>query len=656
MRHLPFALQQASHHKIALLTALPPGELIAESSPPYAVERGDMSSLPYPAITGSLNFVVPAEMMAGSMLFHVTVSEGRSVGWGIPPAVKDTYDVYADVYLRQTLRLRSIMVGYAGPKSSSDPSPFFLNPPSFPADLLKTAAATLEMFPVQNKADCSNAGFVTCELPLDDAAGCSPNWEALIAKLIAQKVADGNRSDVIYYGLLPKDLPFRAAHNKVGCERDGMSAGRVAGSTNAETEGGAVMAHLIGHECGLLHAPGFPDSTNVDPSFPAYPPYDPIGTPKGSIGEYGGIPFGKGGYLFRPQYARDFMGSIYYAAWISLYHYGRLIENSRLDPVMTSDEITATQAAGIVKYGQDVYPRPMISIIGLLRSERVFEPTSVMRIETREMPSSAQSSGLTAELRDEVGAPISRSPLHMLRSWIDRGGCGCNERVRLATRFPCVMRALIPDVGRGALLAISDGARDLWSCAARGKKPHIADFGASVRDNRLAVTWNVEAEAKTSEVWFQWSADSGDTWNVLATGVAGNAVEFDASALPSGNVTLRLLAGDGFDTAISAHVCIQMPRRPLVVCILSPQDGESLAAGGALRLWAASAVDGVTATAVGKAQWLMDGEPVAEGLDTFLLAPRPGEHTLELKVTAAGLEGTASHRVVIVESPRAQSS
>ena len=146
---------------------------------------------------------------------------------------------------------------------------------------------------------------------------------------------------------------------------------------------------------------------------------------------------------------------------------------------------------------------------------------------------------------------------------------------------------------------------------------------------------------------------------VMATGLAGDAGdagEFDSSALPSGNVTLRLLAGDGFDTAISAHACVQMPRRPPVVCILSPKDGESLAAGGALRLWAASAVDRGTATTVGKAQWLLDDAPVAEGLDTFLWAPRTGEHTLKLKVTAAGLEGTASHRVVIVESPRVQSS
>ena len=195
--------------------------------------------------------------MAGSMLFHVSVSEGRNFGGIFPPPIRDTYDVHADVHLRQTLRLRSIMVGYAGPKSSSDPSPLFLDPPSFPADLLNTAKSTLLMYPVQNKADCSNAGFVTCDRPLDDAPGCSPNWNALIAKLIAQKSADGNRSDVIYYGLLPTDIPFRGGSFDIGCERSGMSVGRVPGhaSTNLDIFGGSVMAHLVGHECGLLHTP-----------------------------------------------------------------------------------------------------------------------------------------------------------------------------------------------------------------------------------------------------------------------------------------------------------------------------------------------------------------------------------------------------------------
>ena len=633
------------YQKIAMLTPLPPEEMIAQSDPPYAEERGTgeyqqpLRPPLYWMITGSLNFAVPADMMAGSMLFHVTVSEGRNFGGIFPPPIRDTYDVYADVHLRQTLRLRSIMVGYAGPKSSSDPSPLFLDPPSFPADLLNTAKTTLLMYPVQNKADCSSAGFVTCDRPLDDAAGCSPNWDALIAKLIAQKSADGNRSDVIYYGLLPTDIPFRGGSFDIGCERSGMSVGRVPGhaSTNLDIQGGSVMAHLVGHECGLLHG-------DVDPNRPAYPPYDPIGTPKGSIGEYGALPPNA---LYLPQNIRDFMD---FGSWISLYNYGRLIENPRLDPVMTSDEITATQSqiSVVSRYAPDVDPQPMISIIGLMQSERTFEATSVMRLETRTLPLSARAT-LRAELRDESGALVAQAPLRMLLSWRDGGAC-CEHGER-TSRFPCVVQALLPDAERGALLAITDGERDLWSCAARGTKPYISSFGASVNENRLAVAWNVEAECTATEVWLQWSADRGETWNALATGLSGDAGEFDASHLPAGTVTLRLLVSDGFDTEISEPACIQVPLRPPVVSILSPNEGEILAPGGILRLWAAVTINGVTAMAVEKAQWLLDGELVAEGLDAFFLAPRAGEHILKLIVTADRLEGKASHRFVTVELP-----
>ena len=74
------------------------------------------------------------------------------------------------------------------------------------------------------------------------------------------------------------------------------------------------------------------------------------------------------------------MGAVSWSSWISPYHYGRLIENPRLDPVMTSDEITATQSqiSVVSKYAPDVDPQRMISIIGLMQSERTFEATSVM--------------------------------------------------------------------------------------------------------------------------------------------------------------------------------------------------------------------------------------------------------------------------------------
>jgi hypothetical protein len=644
------------YYKVALLTALPPGEMFAQINPPYAKERGDESSLPYESITGSLNFIVPADMMFGSMSFHVALSEGRNSGGIFITGVRDTYDVYVDVHLRQTLRLRSIMVGYAGPKSSSDASPLFLSPPNFPSDLLKTVGWTLAMYPVQSNADCSSAGFVTCEHPLDDASGCSPNWDALIAKLVAQKTADGNRSDVIYYGLLPTDLPFREASNRVGCERSGMSVGRVDGPhsiTHAETEGGHVMAHQVGHECGLLHAPGLDGFSDVDPNYPAYPPYDPIGTPKGSIGEYGTLIYTTGAGLYLPQNNRDIMGTIYSGAWISLYSYGRLIENPTLDPVMTADGITAAQAGSIVKYAQDVDPQRMISIIGIMRSERAFEATSVMRLETRAVPCSARATGLTAQLRDECGVTVGQAPLRLLASRGD-GECQYNEHGVGVGRFPCVVQALLPDAGRVALLAISDGERDLWSSGARGAKPHIASFDAHYDDDRLAVTWNVGAQL--AEVWLQWSSDSGATWNALATSLTGHAGEFDASHLPAGTVTIRLLAGDGFDTAVSEHVCVLLPQRPPVASILSPMEGHTMAESGILRLRGAFTMDGATAGVAGKAQWLLDGEPVAEELDAFVRAPQAGEHILKLKVKVNGLESAVSHCFVTVRSPPAQSS
>lgn len=644
------------YQTVATLAPQPPGELMALTDPPYELERGEQRQFPSPTIPGSLNFAVPASMMFGSLMFRATVSEGRTSGGLFGRGPSDTRDVHVDVDLRQTLRLRAIMVGYSGPKSSTDPSPLFLSPPNYPADLLETAKLTLLMYPVQSAADYSSAGWVTCDRPLDDAPGCSPNWDALVAKLVAQKVADGNRSDVIYYGLLPLHIPFRAPHDGVGCERSEMSAGRVDGDSrpNWPTWGGNVMAHQVGHECGLLHAPGVDNFGAVDPNYPAYPPYDPIGVPKGSIGEYGLI-IGSNVWVLLPR-AKDIMGSVGFGGdtWLSLYHYGRLLENPKLAPVYTGG-LTAAQAGLGLKYGQDAgpKPKPMISIIGLMRSERDLEVTSVMRLETRAAPFSARASGLTAELRDERGAAIAQAPLHMLTSRGDEGGCRCHADGVGPNRFPCVVQALLPDGGRGARLVIGDTERDLWVCAAREKGPRIARFDASLDDNRLVVRWKVEAEAVVAEVWLQWSADLGETWNALATGLAGDHAVFDGSDLPAGTVTLRLLASDGFDTEVSGHVSVQLPDRPPAVHILTPGDGEVLRPGGTLRLWGAATVNGRPAGGAGEARWLLDGEPVAEGLDALVRTPRAGEHILELVVTADRLEGRVSRRFVTAESATA---
>src|SRR5512136_1959394 len=106
---------------------------------------------------------------------------------------------------------------------------------------------------------CSSGGAITWNLPLTDAPSCdgccTPNWVALNAAVQAQRVADGNRTDVLYYGLMAVGITMGPV---IGCNSSGVSTG-----SNGD---GITMAHELGHACGLPHAPC---GTPGDPNYPA---------------------------------------------------------------------------------------------------------------------------------------------------------------------------------------------------------------------------------------------------------------------------------------------------------------------------------------------------------------------------------------------------
>ena len=68
------------------------------------------------------------------------------------------------------------------------------------------------------------------DAPLDPAArrrahqagACTTNWDALLTSLAATRVADGNRADVVSYGLLPTGMPV----NVPGCGVGGLGSAR----------------------------------------------------------------------------------------------------------------------------------------------------------------------------------------------------------------------------------------------------------------------------------------------------------------------------------------------------------------------------------------------------------------------------------------------
>jgi hypothetical protein len=610
---------------VATLSAQPPGSVTAESNPAYATERGTLSS--------SLNFVVPANVMCGHLKLIVTTTT--------PGGAVDTYELYLDVTLRQTLRLRGIMVAYNGPSSTAPgASNLTLSAPTL-ADLQTTSGWALRTFPVQSAATYSSGGTITLTVPLSDAPSCAgcctPNWVTLNSQVAAQVTADGNRTDVLYYGLIATGVPMGPI---IGCESSGVSAGGVGN--------GVTMAHELGHHCGFPHAPcgsvGTPDAT-----YPAYEPYDPANTPQASIGEYG-LDISNGNIMSPASY-KDMM-SYCGPKWISLHNHGKLLNNDRLDPVracvddpwwrhyvlydpeLIPERWLPDPPPDRWKYRREVDPVPLISIIGVLHSERELEVTSVMRVDTRPAPVGGRAGRLSAVLVDREGQVLSRAPVHELRS---QANCGCGNEGGGGGgegRFPMLVQALVPDVGRGAAIVVRRGEDELWKREAPRRAPRVRTFSARAGSESIALSWEVEAENGDPEVWVQWR-ERGERadWRALATGLTGGKAEVPVSLLPPGACSLRLLAGDGFHTSVSKQVRVRVPDRGPDVAILAPLDGEPFVAGRPMRLYGAvTGLGGAEHEQAESARWLIDRKEVARGLDAFVPAPTAGRHTLELAV------------------------
>ena len=608
------------YSSVTTLSPEPPGSVTAESNPAYATERGTLSS--------SLNFVVPADVMCGHLKLIVTVTT--------PGGASETYELLLNVTLQQTLRLRGIMVGYNGPSSTAPGAANKTLAAPTVADLQTTSGWALRAFPVQSTAQYSSGGTITLTVPLSDAPSCAgcctPNWVTLNSQVAAQVTADGNRTDVLYYGLLASGVPMGPI---IGCESSGVSAGGVGD--------GITMAHELGHHCGFPHAPcgsvGTPDAT-----YPAYEPYDPVNTPQASIGEYG-LDISNGNVM-SPAMFKDMM-SYCGPKWISLHNHGKLLNNDRLDPVhvcvdhpwwrdyvaydpeLIPERWLPDPPPDRWKYRREVDPQPLISIIGVLHSERELEITSVMRVETRPASLEGKQSGLDAMLLDAEGNVLSRAPVRELRS---QAGCGCGGHDAERERFPAIVQALVPDVGRGSALAVRHGEEELWTRAATGRPPRVRKFAARAVGDAIRLSWEVTAKDDEVEVWVQWAAggERGD-WRALATGLTGNTADLPKSLLPPGTCSLRLLASDGFHTSASKQLRLRVPERGADVSILAPRDGETLVAGMPMRLHGAVTEPHASAKEQ-RARWLMDRKEVAEGLDVFVAAPRAGRHTLELTV------------------------
>ena len=226
---------------------------------------------------------------------------------------------------------------------------------------------------------------------------------------------DGNRADVVYYGLLPPAIPIGVP----GCGVGGLGAGR--------SNDPGTLVHEIGHGYGFQHTP-CGNAGATDPNYPTYEPY-----PSASIGEYG---FNiSNGQIFSPANTFDYM-SYCGPQWMSLYQHNRLLNHARLDPQFVGDEPIWVDKLEYREYSVErdlPYPpdpwkeletrfNPVIAITGIVHSAREIEVTSVARVEAAGSPP-GDVTDQRAQLVGEDGRVLASAAIVRLHS---HGDCGCD--------------------------------------------------------------------------------------------------------------------------------------------------------------------------------------------------------------------------------------
>lgn len=607
-----------------VLAPLAPSTVPALMNFDYATERSNILS--------TLNFVIPQKVMSYNVKLIANIWQQEGGNKNNPD---DTSSLFLIIMRRKTLKLRGIMISYSGldPNSTTTP-PLTINldAPTI-ADLQSTAARTLTIDPVQSQAIFSSAGTMQWGTPLTGEAtstgGCSTEWEALTAAAAQVKMNDGNRTDVIYYGLLPTGTPIGPVG---GCALNGVSIG-----LNGDQ---FAMIHEIGHAAGLFHSPCGLD--NGDTDYPAYEPYDPSNTAQASLGEYGlNI---NNGEIHLPD-EKDYM-SYCNQDWISLYHQKKLTDNDNLNPEQL--ELSKSDIPILVdpylwpwEYipdptGQEpnLKPQKVISIVGIYNKDHQIEVHSVMRIFALSTMNDVVKTNYLAILRGNRGEIIEQAPIMRLKT--HGYGCGSDEENSTNNDKSFAFQALLPDSEPGSSLNIvkrmtedSDSDEEVWSRSAPAIPPKIESFLVEISSKKAVAQWKAQfSSLYHTSFSLQFSKDEGRSWNSLVVGLEKSEFEFDLENIPSGNIVFRLYAHDGFFSSYLESDYFQIADHYPIISILHPQGYSNLVSGMPMRLWATINTSTNPNLKIHKYTWKIDDDEILDthDVDIWITAPDQGNH------------------------------
>lgn len=149
-------------------------------------------------------------------------------------------------------------------------------------------------------------------------------------------------------------------------------------------------------------------------------------------------------------------------------------------------------------------------------------------------------------------------------------------------------------------------------------------------DETLVIDW-IADDADGDALSFRalYSADAGQSWTPLASGLGSPPLMIPARSIPGGaDARVRVEASDGFNTAADeSDTPFSVAGKPPLAAILEPSPGRRFRQWDHIVL-RGRAIDGESGAPT--LSWLLDGEPVGEGERVQLEPVLPGEHLLEL--------------------------
>jgi hypothetical protein len=395
---------------------------------------------------------------------------------------------------------------------------------------------------------------------------------------------------------------------------------------------GSVMAQELAHNYGRRHV----DCNNpedIDTNYP-YPPCQIA--PVGPTSYYG---FDVTTLQpIRPDQTADFM-SYSRRSWVSDYTWRALLS------AIKNNAAASTHDASLAAPGDSVF------VAGLVDAENHRgEISTVLVLPTGSLPpatrqalrlqspglshSDSQAANYSLRLLGQGGAVLVDRALAL--SLLDDHG-----REGAAALFSDLFPQPTAPVAEIQLLA--DGAV-VDSLKPGTSTPTLSvqqPVGGALLDNLLTVQWTASDPDPDDRLLFsvQYSHDSGASWHTLALNVPSTAsptmiLSFDELGSLHGSgpngALVRVLASDGYNTAIATSQPFTLQNRRPEPAISSPGTNQTFAAGQAVPL-RGSALDGEDGgLPPASLSWQIDGLSQGNGADLSVNGLAPGAHVAAL--------------------------